>query len=224
MISDTISVKQNKRFWQSNQSEYFGARHADSIYFLCKSSFGTDILDAGAGDGSMIRALRRLTPDANIQGIDLAPKSDDVLQGDLTNLPFKDNSFDTILFMEVIEHLTVDDAKRILAEITRVLRPGGYLILTTPYAEKLEHSLVCCPNCDHSFHRYGHQRSFLESDIEEHFTASGLTSIDIFPVKMNKIGRYKILGANIFRSNFMRKLARKSRGKRNIISIAQKPS
>ena len=223
MEVDSISVEQNKRFWESNQSEYFGARHAKSIFFLCKNVFGQKILDAGAGDGSMLRAITQLKPDAAVQGIDLAPKSEDVLQGDLTNLPFEENSFDTVLFMEVIEHLTKEDTQQILAEITRVLSPGGHLILTTPYAEKLEHSLVCCPKCDHIFHRYGHQWSFVESDIDEHFKAAGLVTKTIFPVKMNKIKSYKFLGANFFQSKFMTNRSRKANGKRNIISIAQKP-
>lgn len=223
MKVDTITVEQNKRFWESNQSAYFGARHAKNIYFLCKEAFGSDILDAGAGDGSMIKALQGIIPNANVKGIDLAPKSEEVLQGDLTNLPFEANSFETVLFMEVIEHVTKDDSKLILDEITRVLKPGGYLILTTPFAEILEHSAVCCPKCDHTFHRYGHQRSFVESDINEHFKDAGLVTIDIFPVKMNRIKRYKMFGPKIFRSNCMRKLAKKASGKRNIISIAQKP-
>lgn len=221
---EDISVTQNKRFWEANQSEYFGAKHAKSIYFLCKEAFGKEVLDAGAGDGSMIRALRQLAPNAKVQGIDLAPKSDDVLQGDLTNLPFDENSFDTVLFMEVIEHLTKDDAKQILDEITRVLKPGGHLVLTTPYAETLEHSFVCCPKCDHIFHRYGHQHSFLQSDIDLHFKASDLATKYIFPVKMNRIKRYKIFGPGIFRTTFMKKLAQQSSGKRNIISVAQKPA
>ncbi|NEP84941.1 MAG: class I SAM-dependent methyltransferase [Okeania sp. SIO3B3] len=223
MRVDSISVEQNKRFWESNQSEYFGARHAKNIYFLCKNFLSMNILDAGAGDGAMVRALRQLKADANIQGIDLAPKSDDVAQGDLTNLPFEDNHFDSVLFMEVIEHLTRKDIKLILDEIARVLKPGGSLILTTPYAEILEHSLVCCPKCDHTFHRYGHQHSFLEEDIHEHFQSSGLQTVEIFPVKMNKINRFKFLGPKIFRSAIMKNMARKAGGKRNIIGVAQKP-
>ena len=223
MKVENISVEQNKRFWESNQSEYFGAKHAKSIFFLCKFAFGTDILDAGAGDGSMILALRKLIPQARVQGLDLAPKSDEVMQGDLTDLPFEENSFDTILLMEVIEHVTPADAKLILDEINRVLRPNGYLVLTTPYAEVLEHSLVCCPQCDHVFHRYGHQRTFCEADIEQHFKESGLITKQIYPIKMNRIKRYKLLGSKVFKTRFMKNLARKSTGKRNIVSIAQKP-
>ncbi len=46
------------------------------------------------------------------------------------NLPFASSSFDTILSHEVLEHVTADDSA--LAEISRVLRPGGRLVLFVP--------------------------------------------------------------------------------------------
>lgn len=46
-------------------------------------------------------------------------------------LPAKDNTFDTVLCCEVLEHLDVDPMF-MLAELNRVLKPGGRLILTTP--------------------------------------------------------------------------------------------
>jgi SAM-dependent methyltransferase len=52
-------------------------------------------------------------------------------------LPFADASFDCVMFCEVLEHLT-NDPVRALAEIRRVLRPGGYLVLTTPNVVRLE--------------------------------------------------------------------------------------
>ena len=46
-------------------------------------------------------------------------------------LPWADGTFDVVLCAEVLEHLTFDPA-HMLAEIHRVLRPGGRLVLTTP--------------------------------------------------------------------------------------------
>jgi len=51
---------------------------------------------------------------------------------DAQALPFADASFDCVLFSEVVEHLP--DAPRALAEISRVLRPGGVLLITWPFA------------------------------------------------------------------------------------------
>lgn len=52
------------------------------------------------------------------------------VQGDATALPFPDASFDAIICSETLEH--IPDDRRAVAEIHRVLRPGGLLFLTVP--------------------------------------------------------------------------------------------
>jgi SAM-dependent methyltransferase len=52
------------------------------------------------------------------------------VNGDATRLPFADGSFDRIIASEVMEHVADDDAA--LAELTRVLRPGGTIAITVP--------------------------------------------------------------------------------------------
>jgi SAM-dependent methyltransferase len=47
------------------------------------------------------------------------------------NLPFLSNSFDTIVSFEVFEH--VFNPEQILSEIYRVLKPGGHILITTPF-------------------------------------------------------------------------------------------
>ena len=61
----------------------------------------------------------------------------DIVDIETDRLPYNDNSFDGVLFCEVIEHLT-NDPQQALIEISRVLRPGGKLILTTPNVARLE--------------------------------------------------------------------------------------
>lgn len=52
-------------------------------------------------------------------------------------MPFAENTFDVVLLCEVLEHFT-NDPLRVLLEIKRVLKPDGYLILTTPNVSRLE--------------------------------------------------------------------------------------
>ena len=52
-------------------------------------------------------------------------------------IPFDSHTFDVILFCEVIEHLTLDPVSAIM-HIKDVLKPNGYLILTTPNVDRLE--------------------------------------------------------------------------------------
>ena len=55
-----------------------------------------------------------------------------LLQGDGTQLPFADQSFDRVICSEVLEH--IPDYRGVLAEIARVLRPGGLLCISVPRA------------------------------------------------------------------------------------------
>lgn len=57
------------------------------------------------------------------------------LCGDALNLPIKNSSIDTVIATELMEHLSSPDV--FLAEAERVLRVGGYLILSVPFMEPL---------------------------------------------------------------------------------------
>jgi SAM-dependent methyltransferase len=54
---------------------------------------------------------------------------------DIQALPFRDGAFDAIKATEVLEH--VPDVDRALGECRRVLRPGGHLVITVPFLERL---------------------------------------------------------------------------------------
>jgi len=56
-------------------------------------------------------------------------------------LPFADKQFSVITFSETLEHLPVERLNFVLAEITRVLRPGGLLIASSPNQASLENRI-----------------------------------------------------------------------------------
>ncbi|MDI3526781.1 MAG: hypothetical protein PWR03_964 [Tenuifilum sp.] len=58
---------------------------------------------------------------------------------DVQSMPFAENSFDLVLCNHVLEH--VDDDKKAMAEILRVLRPGGFAILQVPMDLSMEQTL-----------------------------------------------------------------------------------
>jgi 2-polyprenyl-3-methyl-5-hydroxy-6-metoxy-1,4-benzoquinol methylase len=50
--------------------------------------------------------------------------------------PYEDGRFDCVLFCEILEHLLVSP-ERAVAEMARIVRPGGFLVISTPNATRL---------------------------------------------------------------------------------------
>jgi len=57
------------------------------------------------------------------------------IAADASAIPFSDNSFDTVLSTEVLEHVSKPD--RVIAEMVRILKPGGVVILSCPFLHPL---------------------------------------------------------------------------------------
>jgi SAM-dependent methyltransferase len=109
---------------------------------------GMKVLDAGCGSGRHLHAAFR-TRGVRVVGMDrnrsdlvrsgetLALMEQDnpgghwlVAQADVTRLPFGDASFDVVVCSEVLEH--IGDNRTAVAELVRVLKPGGHLAVTVP--------------------------------------------------------------------------------------------
>nr|WP_212763527.1 class I SAM-dependent methyltransferase [Gordonia araii] len=91
--------------------------------------------------------------------------------GDALHLPYGDDSFDVVLMSEILEHVPADDAA--IAEMVRVLKPGGRAAVTVPryWPEK-----VCWALSD-EYHEVegGHVRIYRASELASKLTAAGLT-------------------------------------------------
>jgi SAM-dependent methyltransferase len=129
---------------------------------------GARMLDVGCNTGPMLIPLRQRGYD--VVGIDIS--ADDVQQaeqylsarglpadrlsvGDGTRLPFRDQSFDLVLLIDILEH--TDYPEHIVSEARRLLVPGGIVIATVPWAY-------------HPYVRYTWLRKLLSSrkTIDEH--------------------------------------------------------
>jgi SAM-dependent methyltransferase len=95
----------------------------------------TRVLDAGCGEGVVVDEYAdRL----RIQGVDAHYQSAHVTTGSVTALPFGEGAFDRALCLDVLEHLTYEDQPRALAELHRVLVPGGELLVSVPNLAHLQ--------------------------------------------------------------------------------------
>ncbi len=93
------------------------------------------MLDAGCGEGVLVDEFQdRLA----IVGVDANYSSEHVTAGSLTSLPFADASFDRGLCLDVLEHLTYPEQAQALAELFRVMRPGGELLVSVPNLAHLQ--------------------------------------------------------------------------------------
>lgn len=90
--------------------------------------------------------------------------------GDALALPYADGAFDVVLISEVLEHVPEDD--RAIAEVVRVLAPGGVAAVTVPrwFPEK-----VCWALSD-AYHEVegGHVRIYKADELAAKLTAAGL--------------------------------------------------
>ncbi len=109
---------------------------------------GEKILEVGFGSGLSFLNLREKYRE--IHGIDLEADAQAVQQaftrrqipthlrnGNVLDLPYENDTFDTVLLISILEHLKPQDQLRAFAEIRRVLKPGGQVVYGVPIERPL---------------------------------------------------------------------------------------
>lgn len=160
-----------------------GAHDRERHLFLFMRAAGLLPLPAGsnvlhfAPERHLARIMAEGRPDRYVRG-DLFPTSPEIERIDITAIPYPDDTFDLVLANHVMEH--VPDDMRGLAEVRRVLKPGGHAVLQTPYSARLINSWSD-PGIDSddarflAFGQEDHVRLY-GRDIFERFAAAGLES------------------------------------------------
>jgi SAM-dependent methyltransferase len=156
--------------------EFFGPRHQVRIARIFRALAEVlpppgRVLDAGCGAGSVARGLaaRGYTVSgmdgsaAFIAHAEAQPGPSVAYQiGDLATLPYPDGAFEAVVSSEVLEHVA-DDA-RAVAELARVLVPGGWAIATVPADPAL---------WDASDDWAGHVRRYAGPELRARFEEAG---------------------------------------------------
>ncbi|MEV0911252.1 class I SAM-dependent methyltransferase [Streptomyces hokutonensis] len=110
-------------------------------FVLSKVRAGQKVLDIGCGTGRF--TVPMAAAGARVSGLDISRAmldvtegklaaqglSADLHEGDMADLPFEDNSFDVVTSMLALMHIPLEDRERVFAEVSRVLKPGGKLVI-----------------------------------------------------------------------------------------------
>lgn len=121
--------------------KFVNQRRLDKIADLVpKSKNKLKILDAGCGEGHLIKTMRKRSGNNMYYGIDITPvavkatkkrcPNAKIKVGDIRKTGFKDQFFDVIVCTDVIEHIF--DYKKAMNELKRVLKKDGFLIISFP--------------------------------------------------------------------------------------------
>jgi 2-polyprenyl-3-methyl-5-hydroxy-6-metoxy-1,4-benzoquinol methylase len=182
-------------FWDFESrfpNRYFTYHNADGmIKRLAKYISGSDaILDYGCGTGLLLARLAE--QGYRVAGSDTSQQS---LEATRHRLQRYDNflgaftpdallaegrQFDSILAVELVEHLHDDWLDHVLGNLRKLLKPDGRIVVTTPNQERLEDSLLRCPCCRTVFHRWQHVRSWSQSTLTGYLEQRGFRVLDAF--------------------------------------------
>ena len=152
---------------------------------------GATVLEAGAGEGYGAGILARVARRVVAMDYDAAASRHAfasypeiaVVRGNLVELPFASGSFDAVVNLQVIEHLW--DQPRFIDEVSRVLRPAGALVISTP------NRLTFSPDLDaplNPFHTRELSAAELTSLLAPHFRVDRMYGVHHGP-RLRRIDR-----------------------------------
>jgi SAM-dependent methyltransferase len=123
-------------------------------------ALGDDLLEVGPGPGETTAVLRELTPALTSVELDpdlaarlrerFAGTNVSIVEADGTDLPFEDGRFSAAICLTMLHHVpTPEEQDRLLAEMARVLRPGGLMVgmdsLDSPEFREAHIDDICVP-------------------------------------------------------------------------------
>lgn len=183
MENNSVKVFENKRWREGDQALVF--RHAKALEMVEK---GQKVLDVACGDGLLLSALAQKGVSAS--GVDISEegvkkcreKGLDALVVDVAteNLPFADGTFDTVIVLDVLEHVYAPET--LLQETVRVSKK--YIIISVPNFNSLPARLQVISGKvpENNRPNKGHVFWFTYDNLTKMTMTGGL---EIFELKMN---------------------------------------
>ena len=194
MVRRTRSSLQNvsypERIVPDDESPGIVALHLKRYLFAAPYCPDKIVLDAACGAGYGTAELGRVA--ARVVGVDADEAAIAYARSryaranvvfevmDVVSLRFADDSFDVVVSFETIEHLS--DQETFLAEVARVLRPSGALVISTPNAP------ATTEEPENPFHRIEYSRDDFTALLSERFA-----TVDLFGQRRLQTRRHRAL-------------------------------
>lgn len=132
------------RYWSWGY-RYLG--RLEVVFELMRGIEFNSLLDIGCGDGRFLRETRALYKNEKLAGIDTSEKAISLAKQLNPELKFErhdiidsplNSEWDVITLLEVLEHIPEENLMKFVKEMVKLLKPGGFLIITVPHLnEKL---------------------------------------------------------------------------------------
>jgi ubiquinone/menaquinone biosynthesis C-methylase UbiE len=147
---------------------------------------GIKVLDVGCGTGSLLKELSGFGKELNLYGVDVSPemirasrrklkdeKHVELYEGSAADLPFESNFFDYVMCMNSLHHHA--DPNQSLTEMTRVLKPGGIMILMDGFVDSTVQKVLS--RAANVLRNEGKIHRFKREELQRIFRSLGFESI-----------------------------------------------
>jgi ubiquinone/menaquinone biosynthesis C-methylase UbiE len=165
-------------FWDKklkNEKPFPMSKDRENIVFSFARQCPGNYLGIGFGNANLEKRLLRSSP-LNIFGIDVSPysvsKAKRQISGtfkkaNILKIPFKNETFDVVVALEILEHIPAEKAHKALAEINRVLKENGLFVVSVPLNEGLMEMLKAGVNPN------AHMREYTAKLLKSELKATG---------------------------------------------------
>lgn len=167
---------------EGNQSADFQRRRVECTVELCRHlREALRVLDLGCGRGHITAELQKLFPGAEIAGLDYSVSAIayavehfpgiEFAAGNAYRCPYPPECFDLVVCNNLWEH--VPDPLQLLREISRVLKPGGHVVMSTPSRYRFGNLVRVLAGRPVGFMSERHVTEYTVGQVKEQFRFGG---------------------------------------------------